>query len=339
MSNKRGAVIGIGGIGTWHGQMMRETGRIDVVALCDNNEKMKDKATENFPGVPFYTSPEAMLKAEKPDVVALAVPHDLHAPIAITALNAGANVIVEKPMATRYADCLAMIAAAKANDRFLTVFHNRRLDGWFLAAQSVIASGLLGDIFEYDIAINYRPSPATWRGYKGPNGGLLYDWGAHLVDYALHFAQSEVRAVSGFYYRSPKTDPAYNEDHGTVRIHFVSGAIANITISAVDLTNPSRYRIIGDRGTLVDEWQWNDTDKLKVTTRLGGGELTTMEVTYQKTVTQKYYDDIADALCTGAAPAVTAESAAKIIDIFNTAERSHDQGGVPLPLEGATVSA
>ena len=86
------AVIGIGGIGKWHGQMMQNTGQMKVAAVCDANEKMRAVAKEEFPSATFYTSAEEMLKQEKLELVGVITPHHLHAPIAIAALNAGANV-------------------------------------------------------------------------------------------------------------------------------------------------------------------------------------------------------------------------------------------------------
>ncbi len=326
------ALIGIGGIGKWHGQMMQDTGQMQVCAVCDVNEEMREVAKQEFPDATFYTSAEEMLKKEKLDLAGVITPHDLHAPMAIAALNAGANVIVEKPFATKYEDCLAVLEVARKNDRFATVFHNRRLDGWFLATKTVIDDGLLGNVFEMNIAINFRPGPNTWRGWKEKSGGILFDWGAHLVDYALHLAGSEVEAVSGFLYRSPHLDPALNEDHGSVRIHFASGAVANVVVSGTDRVQPHRYHLLGDKGTLVDEWQWPDTDKMKVYTRLSGGEQAEMEVPYRKTVTQLYYDNIVDHFRESTPLMVSGESAARVIDVLCTAERSSLQGGIPLPL-------
>ncbi len=335
MGTFQGAVIGIGGIGIWHGQMMRDSKRIEVAALCDANEKMQARAAEHFPEAKFYLTPKEMFAKEKIDVVTIATPHDLHAPFAIEALRAGVNVIVEKPMATRYSDAQAMIAAARSNKRFLTVFHNRRLDGWYLAAKSVIDEGLLGNLIEINCGINFSPGPDTWRGYKQQSGGIMFDWGAHLVDYVLHFADSEVTAVSGFYYRVPGRDPALNENHGSIRIFFASGAMANVSCYGTSRVNPPRYYIIGERGTLIDEWNWGENDKLKVNTRLASGDGATMEVGYRKTNTQWFYDNIADHLANGTPLMVSAESAAKVIDIFCTAEQSHAQGGKPLPLAEA----
>lgn len=337
-SKKRAAVIGIGGIGKWHGQMMRDTERIDVVAACDANEAMRAAMDEHFPGATFYTDCATMFKKEKLDLVAVVTPHDLHAPLAIAALEAGINVIVEKPMSTSYDACVAMMAAAEKSGRFLTVFHNRRLDGWYLAAKRVIDDGLLGNLFEINVAINFRPGPNTWRGWKARNGGLMFDWGAHLVDYALHFAASPVRGVSGYFYRDPSMDPGLNEDHGSIRIFFESGAIANVTNYGTNRADVRRYHLIGDRGTLVDDWNWGEKDAMTVYSQLSGGEPVTMTVPYCKTIPQKYYDNIAAALYGEVPVAVTAASSARIIDIFCTAERSHAQGGAVLPLEGLAMT-
>jgi len=332
MGNYRGAVIGIQGIGKWHGEMMRDTGCIDVVALCDVNQEHKAAGLEKFPEAAFYTSHTEMLAAEQLDLVAVATPHNLHAPLAIDALNAGANVITEKPMATTYQDCVAMIEAGRANDRFVTVFHNRRLDTWFLAARDVMRDGLLGAVIEINVGIAYAPSLATWRGYKEASGGLMFDWGAHLVDYALHFDESAVQAVSGVLTSNPDAPAEANELHGTLRVYFASGTTANVIVSAADRHCPQRYKIIGTKGTLVDDWSHAPEGMMKVYGRLSGGEATETEVAYRQSRAQDLYDSIAARLRGTGELMVSAESSAQVINVLCTAERSSKQGGVPLPL-------
>lgn len=332
MTPLKGAVIGIRGIGKWHANMMRDTGGIDVVALCDVNEEHKAFRDEEFPQATFYTSHTEMLTREELDLVAVVTPHDLHAPLAVDALNAGASVITEKPMATTYADCRAMIDAAEKNGKFITVFHNRRMDPWFLAAQDAIHDGLLGSVFEINIGIAYGPSTATWRGFKKASGGLMFDWGAHLVDYALHFDPSAVAQVSGFLFRAEDNNVEENETHGTLRIYFDSGAVANITVSGADRHCPQRYKLIGTKGTLVDTWDYSNDGHLKVYGRLSGGETTETTVAYRKASPQAFYDNVLQH-ATGKAPLmVTGESAANVINVLQTAERSSAQGGKPLPL-------
>ena len=299
---------------------------------------MRAVAAEKFPRARFYAKPEEMFAKEELDLVALATPHYLHAPLAIAAVKAGINVISEKPMATRYEDAVAMIAAAKSAGRFITVYHNRRLDPWFLAAKSVVVDErLLGNLLELNTGIIYGPGANTWRGWKKESGGLMFDWGAHMVDYMLHLADSEVVRVSGYLRRAPNTDPRRNEDYGTVRIYFASGAIANVTCCGLDRAQPLRYRIIGERGTLQDEWKWEDTGKLQVWLRLKTGDNATMEVNYRKSPAQAYYDNIAAHMLEGKPLLVSGESAAQVINVLCTAERSHQQGGTPLALAHGTA--
>lgn len=327
----RSAVIGVGGIGKWHAAMQRDTKAMEVAALCDSNPAHREWAAKDFPAATFYTSPADMFKKEKLDLVSIVTPHDLHAPLAIEALKRGVNVVVEKPMATRYEDAQAMVAAARRHKRFVSVFHNRRLDPWYLAAKKAIDDGLLGRVIEVSIAVNYGPGPNTWRGFTRASGGLQFDWGAHLVDYALHFLGTDVRAVAGFTWRSPDKPADQVDDHAVTHLYFKSGAVAHITSRGKAFTEPQRYHIVGDKGTLTDSWTWGDAGAVKVFTRVHGYPAE-IAVPYVKTSPQAYYDNVAAHLKDGTALLVTGESAARVINVLCAAERSAAQGNVPQPL-------
>ncbi|MEI6520239.1 MAG: Gfo/Idh/MocA family oxidoreductase [bacterium] len=331
MSNIKAAVIGIHGIGRLHGKTMIDTGKIDLVAVCDVNPDMKKVAEEEFSGTKFYESIDDMLKNENLDVVIVVTPHNLHGPIAIKVLEAGINVVTEKPMTTNYEDALKVIETAKKAGKFATVFHNRRLDAWYLAAKSTIVDGLLGDIIELNIGINLYSSPKSWRGFKETGGGVAFDWGVHLIDYAVMLSGSKVNAVSGFIYNQTGKDPVLNEDHATVRIYFENGSIANCTVSGVSKVNPERFKIIGTKGTLIDMWQWED-GIAKVYTNLSTGEEVITEIKYGKTHWSKFYDNLINHILYNEELLVSAESAAQNINILKTAEKSSAQGGIPLPL-------
>lgn len=331
MSNIKAAVIGIHGIGRLHGKTMIDTGKIDLVAICDVNTAMKKVADEEFAGVNFYESLDEMLKAEIIDVAIVVTPHSLHAPIAIKLLDAGVNVVMEKPMTTTYQDALKVIDAAKNTNKFATVFHNRRLDAWYLAAKSAVLDGLLGELVEINIGINQYCSPKSWRGYKETSGGVAFDWGVHLIDYAVMLSASKVKTVSGFIYNKNDKDPELNEDHMTVRIYFESGTIANCTVSGVSKVNPERFRIIGTKGTLIDLWQWEEGIS-KIYSNLSSGDEIVTEIKYGKTYWSRFYDNLVDHFLNGAELLVSAESAAQNINILNTAQISSSKGGVPLPL-------
>ncbi len=264
MSRIRGAVIGIGGIGKEHARMQLASGRIDLVALCDANPAARGIAEKEFLGVGFYCDIAQMLAQATPDLVSIATPHVLHAPQAISCLAAGAMVVVEKPMATTFEDAQAMIKASRTYGRPLTVYHNRRLDPWQLAAKAAVDDGLLGTLFEINIGIGGANRDTTWRADKIASGGVLFDWGAHLVDYALILASSEVVAVSGWLYRRAGSLPTSNEDHGSISIRFASGARANITVSNLVYDGLNRYHLLGEKASLSDTRHWSDDGKLRL---------------------------------------------------------------------------
>ena len=328
MSLKQCAVIGVGGIGKWHAKMMNDTGKCQVVALCDANEGLREWAAKEHPQARFYTHADDLFAKENLDLVAVVTPHNLHAPIAINALRHGINVITEKPMATSYQDALAMVAAAKAANRFVTVFHNRRLDPWFLAAKKAVTSGILGRIIELNTGINYGPSPQTWRGFLAPSGGLQFDWGAHLVDYSLQLLGNDILWVSGSSYRRADKPADQVEDQAVTTIQFASGAVARITTRALATVQPQRYHIVGEQGTLIDEWSWGDQGSAKVHTKVNGFAAV-VDIPYTKTTAQEYYNNIAAHLTEGAPLLVSGESAAEVIKVLCAGTRSAANGGQP----------
>lgn len=342
------AIIGAGGAGKYHAKTLLETNppggpaKFKLAAFCDTQESARAGVEKDFPGVPFYSSLDSLFKNEKLDFVTIATPHNLHKEHAMAAAKAGVNAIVEKPMATSYADTQEMIASAKKAKTFLTVFHNRRLDPWFLSAMSLINDGMLGNVVELFSGIGYGTGwdlkPAKdlpWRAYKVESGGLMFDWGAHLVDYVLNFAKSEVDTVAGFLHTRPGKDKKLNEDHGTITIRFKSGVIATVMVSGVLYGPTPRYRLFGDKGTYLDDWIWDEkTGKGKLHTRLSSGESMVSEVGYRNIKPgHEYYERIARHFNAGEPIFISPESAALVINVICSAERSAKKGGVPVKLE------
>jgi len=334
----KGAVIGVQGMGKWHASTMRETGRIRVAALCDTDEKARRLCAGESPGARFYTDAEKMLQREQLDFVTIALPHHLHAPMAKLALQHGVNTVVEKPMATTYEDAVSMIEAARKNGRFVTVFHNRRLDPWFQAAMRVVESGQLGKLFEISVDFGGMCHMKRWRGLKETMGGVMFDWGAHLVDWALHFDSSEVLGVSGFLYRCSNTPADSIEDTGTLTMRMASGSACNVSVCHRDcLGVEQRFRLVGEKGTLVDNWS-RGAGELQVGLLLDGWRTAQMQLPYGEANWRGFYDNLADHLDGEAELMVTPESAARVVNVLCTAERSNEQGGAMLPLERAARS-
>jgi scyllo-inositol 2-dehydrogenase (NADP+) len=126
---------------------------------------------------------DALLAADGVDCVIVVTPNDLHAAHAEAALRAGKHVVIDKPMAPNLVACDRLIDLARERDRVLSVYHNRRWDGDFLALQSVDVG--TPALFEagWD---RFRPeAAAVWRNEPRPGAGLLWDLGPHMIDQAI----------------------------------------------------------------------------------------------------------------------------------------------------------
>lgn len=121
------------------------------------------------------------------DLVVIATPNDTHAPLARTALEAGKHVVVDKPFTVTLAEARELTALAEQRGRLLSVFHNRRWDADFLAAQRLVRDGTLGEILHFESHFDrFRPQVRDrWREQTGSGTGIWYDLGPHLVDQAL----------------------------------------------------------------------------------------------------------------------------------------------------------
>jgi scyllo-inositol 2-dehydrogenase (NADP+) len=130
---------------------------------------------------------DALLAVDGVDVVVVVTPNDLHAAHAEAALRAGRHVVVDKPMAPDVAACDRLIDLAKAQGRGLSVYHNRRWDGDFLALQGVVGHGEVGTPALFEARWDrFRPeAAAVWRNETRPGAGLLWDLGPHMVDQAV----------------------------------------------------------------------------------------------------------------------------------------------------------
>lgn len=187
MSIKLG-IIGAGAIGEVHTQAAKRAG-IPVVGIADVNAKAA-AALAGREGVAYHTGNIAELLASDADAVVVAVPNKFHAPLAIQAMQAGKDVLVEKPMALNLAECQEMVATAKKTKRILQVGFVQRYTASAIEARKWITKGKLGDI--YHAKCNYYrrrgiPGLGGWFTTKGlSGGGPLIDLGVHIVDLSLY---------------------------------------------------------------------------------------------------------------------------------------------------------
>jgi predicted dehydrogenase/nucleoside-diphosphate-sugar epimerase len=186
---RRVALLGAGYIADWHAQALRSVAGVNLVAVCDSSLSRAQALSEKFGIERIYSSLEAMLGAEELDAVHVLLPPDRHFGAAKTLLEAGVDLLLEKPMCDRAADCRALAALAAERGMRLGVGHNFLFSEPYERLRNDLKSGRLGRIDDV-IVTWHRPLPQivhgpfdTWM-LRDPRD-ILVEVGSHSVAHML----------------------------------------------------------------------------------------------------------------------------------------------------------
>ena len=187
----RVAVIGAGTISQRvHIPVFQKQPETTVVAVCDVNQARARAIAEETGVANVYGDYEKMLTEQQPNIVVVATPNVFHKPMATAALEAGAHVLCEKPVALTYTDAQAMFATAAAHDRVLTVGTHFRFTAPMQAAKVHAVNGYFGRIYAARTVWQRRngiPGYGSWFTNQDlAGGGALLDIGVHTLDRALY---------------------------------------------------------------------------------------------------------------------------------------------------------
>ncbi len=322
-------VIGYGGafnMGRAHLNEMKKAG-MTPVAVSDLDEKRLETAEQDFPGIQTFKSVATMLKKSDASLVTIITPHNTHAKLALQCLNVGKHVVCEKPLAITTEECDAMITAAKKNKVMLSTYHNRHWDGCIMKAVEKIRSGVIGDVVRIEAHMSGYGKPGDWwRTSKSISGGVLYDWGVHLLEYSLQIIDSNLAEVSGYakngYWAEQtawKNDT--NEDEGFAVARFTNGKWLALTISSID-SNPKRkwVEVTGTKGSyLFDYGAWELITQTTEGANIQHGSNPASEG-------WRFYQNVADHLAKGEELVITPEWARRPIHILDLACKSAKKG-------------
>lgn len=327
-------IIGYGGafgMGKVHGEALNNQPGCKTVAVCDvDPERVKFAKTELGDSISTYTKYQDLLADDKVDLVIIILPHNLHAEVCIAASKAGKHVVTEKPFSITLAEADAMIAAAVEAGTMLSCFHNRRWDGDFQQMLKLVRAGEIGDVYHADAASGGWGMPNNWwRASKPVSGGVLYDWGAHYIDWLLNFIPQRIESVSGILHKHVWHNTS-NEDYALVTIRFEGGASATLEQGTLAAIPRAGWRILGTTGGLR-----NDGPGGQVTlVQHADGSRREAKLDKWEPNWHSYYQNVVNHLIMDEPLIVTADQARRTIGIFELAEKSHAQGGKPLSLPG-----
>lgn len=199
----RAGIIGCGGIAQeGHIPALLAAG-VEIGAVCDANGARALDVARRFDVTAVDTTPEQLLARPDLDLVTIALPNALHAPVAVAALEAGKHVLCEKPMSIGSAGAEAMVAASRSSGKLLSVNQHKRFDRTALAMRDAVARGDLGEVYLADVQMirqNGIPGYGSWFTNRDLAGhGALFDIGVHMIDLALFvLGFPEVVAVKGY---------------------------------------------------------------------------------------------------------------------------------------------
>ncbi len=246
------AVIGYGGQGAWHcGQILKS----DVCSLAGTYDlKENRRAAAEANGIKVYASNEAIFADPNVDAVVVATPNDVHEALVIQGLEAGKNVICEKPVEMSVASVDRMIAAANKAGKLFTVHHNRRWDVDFLAMKQLADSGEIGKILCLESRVHgSRGIPSDWRGEKEHGGGMILDWGIHLIDQVLQIFKQKITKVycTCSHYTNDEVDDGFK-----LELYFEDGATAHVELGTYNfIAMPRFYMQAKDGSAMITDWQ------------------------------------------------------------------------------------
>ena len=239
-------IVGFGGMGNWHRELI-ESGieGLELAGMYDIKEERQQAARDL--GYRAYDSFEDVLADESVDMILTSTPNDCHKPLAVAALHAGKNVVSEKPVTLSSGDLQEMIDAANKSGKIFTVHQNRRWDEDFLTMKKIYDEGLLGDVFNIESRVHgSRGIPGDWRGKKEHGGGMMLDWGVHILDQMLLFVPEKVKTV----YCKVNHVTNYEVDDGfTMILTFESGKTALLEVGTSNFIELPRWYMLGENGS------------------------------------------------------------------------------------------
>ena len=323
------ALIGFGlGGRAFHAPFIATVPGLRLAAVL---QRTGDDAARIYPGTRTVRTLEELLAIPSIRLVAISTPNDMHFSMVKACLEAGRDVVVDKPFTTSVAEACELIALAQKTGRFLTVYQERRLDGDFLTLGQLISSGELGRVLRFEETFD-RCRPAirnSWKERPGPGTGVFYDLGPHLIDHALklfgapEMLLAEIRA---------ERDGTPNDDAFDVTFYYPNGLRAYLSSSTLAPIPRPHFRVLGTKGSYVKQGLDPQEALLRAGKPVGGeswgvekeeewGTLAQFDATHtdsRRVPTLRgdyrlFYENVRDVLLGKAKPLVTLEEALRVM--------------------------
>lgn len=242
------AIIGYGGMGKWHHNAIdQQIKGMQVTGAYDVREEAQDEARAK--NLKVYENAQELFADPNISVVIIATPNDSHKDYIIQGLNAGKHVVCEKPVVLKSSDLEEIIEVSKKSKGLFTIHQNRRWDKDFRTVKHILDEDLIGKPYFIESRVNGSSVFLHgWRDYVINGGGMLYDWGVHLIDQALQLIPEKVTSVTAhlFNVHSKEVD-----DNVKVLLGFEGGLSMMLEVATNCFITSPRWHVSGKDGTFV----------------------------------------------------------------------------------------
>ena len=247
----RTAVAGFGLSGSvFHAPLLAADPAFSVEVISTSDAGRQAAASARYPGIRLVDTPADILGlAGELDLLVLGTPPATHYPLAKAALEAGLDVVVDKPFTVRSAEGEELIRLAARLGRVLTVFQNRRWDGDYLTVRGLVDSGVLGTVTRFESRFE-RWSPAVAKAWKAAataedGGGVLFDLGTHLLDQAVQLFGPATLTHAELDARRPGE---MTDDDVFLALRHDSGVTSHLWMNMLCAQQGPRFRLLGSAG-------------------------------------------------------------------------------------------
>jgi predicted dehydrogenase len=266
----RVGVVGCGNHGGGLAQAVVRSATLRLVACADPDAAAVRRVADFQDGVSTHESLEAMLEASDVDAVLIATPHDVLAPLALSAIRAGRHLFIEKPMAMNEPQAKEVEFAAASAGVTCMVGYSFRY-GMARYVRELLAQGVVGDLRAITGSIGTPPMNSRWIAQPQSGGGPLLFVGCHLIDLALWFTGDEPASVSASVHYRPDTGA---DDTSAIQLEFKNGRVAQFYITQSAAVFFYDLQVIGNSGSIA----------------LRGRNFVQFEIEVQSTVVAAYRD-------------------------------------------------
>lgn len=242
------AIVGYGGMGGWHGtNLLSMPEEFHLRGVYDINPKRIDAAREK--GIHGYASLEELMADQELRTVIVAVPNNFHKEISIALMRAGKNVICEKPVMLNAKELEEVLQVSRETGRQFSVHQNRRWDKDFCIIREILKNQTIGTPFYIESRVQgSKGIPGDWRCVKEAGGGMLLDWGVHLIDQMMWMIDSPVTEVYTHLLSVKFPDV---DDNFKLMMRFENGISALVEVDTYTFLSLPRWHVSGDKGTAV----------------------------------------------------------------------------------------